>query len=184
MDLDKLTDFFDDDNVDQLKGLWEDKDRIAGAVDWVMDHRDEVLALVQALPKLLVEVGETMGAAGAGATDAAGLLTGESGTSVKELAASAAEALERCTKELAAVTEALSTVGDKLDAIPLVDGIADSMGDGSDRLEAIAEDLGEVAKQLRGVGDQVTDAGQNLAVVGAKLTDGGTALARFRLEPT
>jgi len=48
VDLDKLTDFFDDgDSVDQLKGLSADKDRIAGAVDWVMDHRDEGSAPAQ-----------------------------------------------------------------------------------------------------------------------------------------
>lgn len=179
MDLDKLTGIFDDDNVDRLKGLWEDKDRIGEAVDWVLDHRDELLDVVQSLPKLLGEVGETMSAAGAGATDAAGLLTGEDGSSVKDLAASAADALQRCTKELASVTKVLAGVGDALDAIPLVDGMADAMSDGSARLDAIAEDLGEVADQLRGVGTQVTEAGKSLAVVGGKLADGGEALARF-----
>ena len=91
MDLEKLTGIFDDDNVDRLKGLWEDKDRIADAVDWVLDHREDLLGLIDALPKLLGEVGGTMSAAGAGATEAAGLLTGEDGTSVKDLAAAAAD---------------------------------------------------------------------------------------------
>lgn len=162
-----------------LLGDGEGLGNVKDAVQWVLEHREELVDLAQSLPKVLGEVGDALGAAGASATSAAGLLTGEDGSSVRDLATSAADAIEHSTDELTSITKVLSTIGDKLDAVPLIDDMASNVTDGVERVERIAADLAEVAKQLRGVGDQVTDAGKDLAVVGDKLSQGGETLVAF-----
>ena len=91
------------------------------------------------------------------ALTAAGLLTGDDGSSIRDLAASAVDAIEDSTRELASITKVLGSIGDKLDAVPLIDHVAANISDGVDRVQTIAADLG----------DKLTSGGQTLVTFAA-----------------
>lgn len=176
MDLGDLTDLFDEND-----GLGAVRD----AAEWVLDHRDEMSDLAQTLPKLLDQVGDALRAAGGGVSDAASLMTGDGGEGgVADLAASAASAISKSTDELKAITEVLGAVGDKLDAVPLIDDVASTIGDGVERVEAIMAQLDDVATQLTGLGRRLGATGKGLGVAGANLTEGGERLNAFAVSGT
>ena len=170
MDFGDLGDLFDDN-----EGLGAVRD----AAEWVLEHRDELSGLADTLQKLLDQVGDTLRAAGGGVADAADLLTGEEGTGVAELASSAASAITSSTKELGAITNVLGDIGDKLDAVPLIDDVASSIGDGVERVEAIMAQLDDVATQLTGLGRQLGATGKGLGVAAANLDKSGETLNGF-----
>lgn len=171
-DLGDLSDLFD-----QNEGLGAVRD----AAGWVLEHRDELTGLSETLPKLLDQVGDALRAAGGGVSDAAGLLTGEGGKDggVADLAASAAAAITKSTDELGAITKVLGDIGDKLDAVPLIDDVASTIGDGVERVEAIMAQLDDVAIQLTGLGRRLDATGKGLGKAGVSLTEGGETLNGF-----
>lgn len=171
MDLGDLTELFDGND-----GLGAVRD----AAEWVLDHRDELSDLAQTLPKLLDDVGDALRAAGGGVSDAASLLTGDGGEGgVADMAESAASAISKSTGELKAITKVLGDIGDKLDAVPLVDDVASTIGDGVERVEAIMTQLDDVADQLTGLGRRLGATGKGLGVAGANLTEGGERMNGF-----
>lgn len=172
MDLGDLTDLFDDN-----EGLGAVRD----AAEWVLEHREPLTGLIDRLPELLDQVGDALRAAGGGVADAAALLTGEGDDDggVADLAASAAAAISTSTKELGAITRVLGDVGDKLDAVPLIDDVASTIGQGVGRVEAIMAQLDEVADRLTGLGRRLGATGEGLGVAGVSLTEGGQTLSGF-----
>ncbi|MBL8774520.1 MAG: hypothetical protein JNK12_01260 [Acidimicrobiales bacterium] len=170
MDFGDLGELFDDN-----EGLGAVRD----AAEWVLDHRADLTELVQALPRVLDQVGDTLRAAGGGASDAAELLAGKEGGSAQTLTAAAAAAITSSTRELAAITKVLGDIGDKLDAVPLIDDVASTIGDGVERVEAIVAQLDDVADQLGGLGRQLGATGKGLGVAGVNLAKGGEALNGF-----
>lgn len=181
--LDKLGDLFDDKGLGRLKDVadsfGDNKDRILEAVDWVWDHREEMVDLMQRLPKLLGETGASLASAGDGAVRAGNLLTGGDGDSVGGLTAAAADALDRCLEQIRDASKLMAGVADQVDDLPMLDGVGGSLAKGADRLEGIGGELGEVALRLRAVGVKITDAGTDLGELGAGLRDGGSELAEF-----
>ena len=83
MVLDKLGELFDHKGLGRLKdradAFGDNKDRIFEAVNWEGDYRDEMAEVVQKLPELLGDVGESLAAAGDGAVRAGSLLTSVDG---------------------------------------------------------------------------------------------------------
>ena len=57
-----------------------DLDRAKDVLDWLWDHRDDVMDLANRLPRILEAAGQSMSSAGDGATSAASLLIGTNDT--------------------------------------------------------------------------------------------------------
>ena len=191
---------------DVVAAVWDHKDEVAGAVRFVREHGDDLVALAARLPALLAAAAEGLAGAGADARAAAAFLTGEAGKGgVKALAELAGDALEQCRTELAAARGLLDDLGGELDRVPipsvrptysdvlghkLITGLelADSklleqagkrVREGAARFDGVGEQLAKVADQLREIGDLVERAGHGLAGTAAKLESGGKSLAGF-----
>lgn len=86
--------------IKSFEGL--DTDKVMEAVNLVITNRDKIINLVEKLPTLLQDTGNTIEAAGQSAMRASAVLTGDDKTpGVDDLAKMAATALERCQQELA-----------------------------------------------------------------------------------
>jgi hypothetical protein len=183
MVLDKLSELFDDKGIGTLKDLadsfGDNKDRIFEAVDWVWDHREEMVELAQKLPELLGRTGESLALAGDGAVRASAMLTDETGDSIGGLTGAASDALDRSLEQIESAAQLMASVGDQVDDIPMLDGIGESLTLGATGLEGIGGELGVVAVRLRAAGVQITDAGEDLAEVGSGLLDGAAQLVEF-----
>lgn len=152
------------DMKDAISSLWENKDRIYGAVDWLADNKDKLLGLLDHLPGYLDAAGEGIAAAGHAAHAASGFLSSANGDSpVSDLANVAAVALDRCVHELANVV-------DMFDDFPGLGGVAKRIG-------GIATDVGAVSGQLRGLVTNLEEVGSGLGNVGEKLMNSGQTLA-------
>lgn len=99
--------------------VWDIKDDVGDAVRFVVEHRDDLLKLIQNLPTLLGQAGDAIETAGGAALRGATFLAGgnDGGISAKDLAQVAGEAIDRCQKELHAAIGVLERVGDLLDNI-------------------------------------------------------------------
>lgn len=189
---------------DVVSAVWDHKDEVAGAVRFVREHGDELVALAAKLPELLAKAAEGLAGAGADARAAAEFLTGEGGKGgVKALAELAGDALDACRTELAAARGLLDDLGRELDGVPipsvrptysevlghklitgleLADGkLLEEAGkrvkEGAARFDGVGEQLAAVAHQLREIGALVERAGHGLAGTAAKLESGGRSLA-------
>ena len=187
------------DNFDDL-----DMDKLLEVVNLVWNNRDKIMDLVERLPELLDETGNTIESAGESAMNAAVFLTGgkDDTPSAGEVSEMAAKALDGCYRELRSVSRMLDRFGKELDDIripslepkyvevmgidviggldfgesELFDNAADRLKGGSDRLDDISNDLRNVAKHLRNLGGALTDTGNDLNNVGVKLTQSGQTL--------
>jgi hypothetical protein len=128
---------------DMADSFGDNKDRILEAVDWVWDHREELIDLTQRLPELLGQVGESLAVAGDGAVRASGLLTGEDGDSVGGLTGAAADALDRCLDQIDTAAELMAGVADQVDDVPMLDGVGGSLAEGAKGLAGIGGELPE-----------------------------------------
>jgi hypothetical protein len=191
---------------DVVAAVWDHKDEVAGAVAFVREHGDDLLALASQLPALLAAAAEGLAGAGSDARAAAAFLTGEGDHGgVRALAGLAGDALKQCRTELAAARKLLDSLGDELDEVPipsvrptysevlghrLITGLDVADGrllepaskrvrEGAARFDGVGEQLANVADLLREIGDLVERAGQGLAKTAGKLESGGEALARF-----
>ena len=162
--------------------VWDNKDSIAAAVGFMQDNADELIDLGKRLPGFLTNAGEALATAGDGAHTASLMILGEDGDGVRELAADAAAALERCRDELWAVMGLFDRAGSGLADLPVIGDVATPLVDGAGRIGKVSDDLGAVARRLRGLGDQLTEAGQDLGWVGDSLGASGVALQRFAPE--
>ena len=170
---------------------------------FIKDHGDDLVDMLERVPEILGKAGIGLSAAGSSAVKASGFLTGDDGgVDVRELAETAASALNRCHDQLKGATDLLARLGDQIDDIKIptlstshteimgfsvVTGIdlgessiagdaAGSLRSGADRLVDVAEDLQTVAEKLLGLGGAIGDAGADLRVVGGDLETSGTAL--------
>jgi hypothetical protein len=188
--------------MDKLDDI--DFEKLMKMADLFMDNKDKIFDVIERIPLMLKETGDTMEAAGNSAMKASTFLVGgqKGKPSAKEVSELAADALERCYKEIAQVAKFMDELGDDLDKInipnikprfiealghkvvsgielgedQLFDNAAGKLQDGSRRLGTIGGDLSAVAKHLRGLGATLADAGTDLNVVGEKLKQGGTTL--------
>ena len=183
-----------------------DFEKAIKVVDLVWDNRDKIMDLIERLPEMLSETGESMEAAGASAVKASNFLTGsDDSPGARELSNLAAEALDRCYSELRSVARVMDKLGNEIDDIripsikpeyteianirvikgidfgesQLVDNAAERLKGGSDRLDEIGKDLRNVAVQLRKLGRGLTDTGDDLNKVGVKLAQSGTTLRSY-----
>jgi methyl-accepting chemotaxis protein len=179
-------------------------EKILESVNHVINNRDKIINLVEKLPKLLQDTGDTIEAAGQSAVRASLVLTGDGKTQggVDDLAQLAASALDRCQKELQSVAGTMNHLGQEIDDIripsvqpkfievvglkvvgglefgesQLVDNAAERLKQESKRLEQIGDDLLTVATQLRELGKAMNQTGRDLNGVGQKLEQGGRTL--------
>ena len=206
-------DLWDDrDKIGDVVGwVWENKDKLSEAIEWIGDHGDDLIDLAKRLPDLLGSAGDALDAAGDGAMKAAHFLTGggDGDGAVNALTDVAADALERCRKELNDVQKLISRLGGQLDDIKIptistkkseiagfsvISGVdigsvgllgkaTNQLGGGAEKISSVADDLATVAKQLRQVGASVTDAGGDLETVGDRLSTSGVALKQLTAGP-
>ena len=184
-----------------------DGEKVMEVVNLVWNNRERIIDLVERLPELLSETGDNIEAAGTSAVKASVFLAGggKDEMNAGDLSAMAADALDRCYKELRTVSRAMDKIGGEIDDIriprieptytkigrikvingidigehPIVDNAADRLKDGSDRIQEIGNDLKTVAKNLRQLGVSLTDTGSDLNSVGLKLQQSGQTLRSF-----
>ena len=191
---------------DKFLGKFDDFDmeKVMEVVNLVWNNREKFIDLLENLPKLLQETGESIESAGASAMKASTFLSGdEKGSpSAGEMSDLAATALDRCYKEINAAAKIMANLGDDLDKVRipsfkpkymevmghrvmsgvdfgeegLLDNAADKLNDGSDRLGSIGKDLRLVAQNLREMGTVLTDTGKDLNDVGVQLKQSGGTL--------
>lgn len=193
---------------DVVSAVWDHKDDVASAVEFVRDHGDDLVRLAARLPELLGSVSEFLTGAADDARGAAAFLTGDGGaegSGVKALAALAGEALDTCRRELASARDLLDKLGDELADVPipsvratysevlghkLVTGLDLGEGkllgvasarvrEGAERFDGVGAELAKVADVLRKIGGLVDHAGQGLADTATKLEHGGQALGKL-----
>lgn len=182
-----------------------DTKKVMEVVNLVWDNREQIMDLIERLPELLRETGDSIESAGASAMNASAFLTGshdDDALSAKAMSDLAASALDRCYTQLQGVSRVMDKVGVELDELriptlepsytevlgmnvvsgvemgesPLLDNVADRLKGGSDSLEEIGKDLKNVANQLRKLGGALNEAGGDLNNVGVKLQQSGNTL--------
>ena len=191
-----------DDIFDRLGGL--DTKKISEAVNFVWTNRAQLAEIIERLPTLLRETGESIEAAGSSAVKASAFLTGSGKAEggVRHLAAVAADALDEGQQELSEVAEMIARIGQELDrvAIPsvkprfaevagfrvmngldvgresLFDDVTERMSGGAARLSAMSKNLATVSEQLREMGDLLQGMGGDLDRVGSQLEKSGKTL--------
>ncbi len=191
---------------DKILGKLDDFDmeKVMEVVNLVWNNREKFIDLLENLPKLLQETGESIESAGTSAMKASVFLSGdEKGSpSAGEMSDLAATALDRCYKEINAAAKIMANLGDDLDKVRipsfkpkymevmghrvmsgvdfgeegLLDNAADKLNDGSARLGSIGKDLRLVAQNLREMGAVLTDTGKDLNDVGVQLKQSGGTL--------
>lgn len=154
-------------DLPELPGI--DVERLRIVVEVVWENRDFLIKL----PVVLGDAGEQMQAAGAGAREVGGFMSGE----VHDLTAQAADTLEACRKPLAQVGEVLDELGAVLDRLPLVGNVAEPATRGLGALSEVAINIERVSVQLRGLSVSMQGAGAGLDAMGVSLQGGGAALA-------
>jgi uncharacterized protein YukE len=192
--------------LDKLLGKFDDFDmeKVMEVVNLVWNNREKFIDLLENLPKLLQETGESIESAGASAMKASVFLSGdEKGSpSAGEMSDLAAKALDRCYKEINAAAKIMANLGGDLDKVRipsfkpkymevmghrvmsgvdfgeegLLDNAADKLNDGSTRLSSIGKDLRLVSQNLREMGGVLTDTGKDLNDVGLQLKQSGSTL--------
>lgn len=170
--------------VETVEFFIDNRAALVGAIGFMQDHADDLVDLVKRLPDVLGSAGEALETAGGGAKTAGSFLLGDGTASVLDLASEAADALDRCHRELQAIMGLYDRAGAELIALPVVGAAARPIVEGTGRLGAVVIDLGAVADLLRKVGSAITDTGRGLDGVGRALTSSGSTLQRLRPEPT
>jgi uncharacterized protein YukE len=180
-----------------------DSQKVMEAVNLVMNNRDKIVNLVEKLPSMLRDTGNTIESAGQSAIKASAVLTGDGKTQgVDDLAKLAATALDHCQQELQNVATTMNNLGQEIDKVrlptiqpkfinvagfkvvggldfgesQLVDNAANRLKQESDRLKQIGDDLKMVASQLRELGKVIDQSGKDLNNVGQQLEQGGRTL--------
>lgn len=170
--------------VDAVDFVWKNRDGISAAMAFVRDHADELLDLGRKLPPLLATAGHALEQAGDGARQASSFILGDGARGgVRDLAAEAADALERCQRELHEVMDMVDRAGNGLAALPFVGDVVQPLVGGAARIGSVADDVAGVAGRLRSLGDQLDGAGGDLRSVGAALGSSGTTLQRLAGPP-
>jgi hypothetical protein len=167
--------------VEAVDFVWDNREPISAAIAFMRDHADDLIDLGKRLPGFLANAGEALETAGDGAHKASLMILGDGGDDggVLDVAADAAEALERCRDELWAVMGMFDRAGSGLADIPVIGDVAAPLVDASGRIGSVSDDLGAVARRIRRLGEQLTDAGHDLGWVGDSLGTSGVALQRF-----
>ncbi len=191
---------------DKILGGFDDfdLDKVREVINLVWNNREKFIDLIDNLPTLLDDTGESIESAGASAMKASVFLSGDKkgSPSAGDLSDIAAKALDRCYTELNQAAKLMDSLGRDLDKVRipsfkptysevlghklmsgidfgeegLLDNAADRLKDGSDRLEAIGKDLRLVSGNLRELGGVLTDTGKDLNNVGVQLKKSGGQL--------
>lgn len=193
----KLFDKFDD----------FDMEKVVEVVNLVWNNREKFIDLIENLPEMLRNTGDNIESAGNSAINASAFLMGDKkgGPSAGKMSEQAANALERCFKEIQRASQVMEGLGNELDNIKipsvkpkyievlgnkviggidfdedgLFDNPAERLQDGAGRLNEIGKDLSEVAKNMRQLGGMLTETGKDLNNVGEKLKSSGSTLRSF-----
>ena len=191
----KILDNFDDFDVEKVMKV----------VNMVWENRERFMEIIEKLPEMLNDTGNSIEAAGDSALAASSLLMGDKKSntpSAGKISEMAADALERCQEEIANAAKIMEKFGVEIDDIKIpsfkpeykeimgfnvisgvdvgenqmIDNAAGRLKDGSDRMEEISKDLKNVAGYLRQLGGTLTNTGEGLDNVGHKLKESGGTL--------
>ena len=190
------------DNFDDI-----DPKKLVEVVNLVWNNREKFLDLIERLPDLMRETGDSIESAGSSAMKASVFLVGdEDGSpSAKDISVMAAKALERCQVELVEAAQVMAKLGDEIDDIripsfrpkhtelmgikvvngfevgenQLIDNAASRLTHGASRLNEIGKDLRLVADNLRDLGSVLADTGVDLNELGGQLRKSGQTLRSF-----
>ena len=208
-----LTSYFLPSNgEDMFKRLFDNFDdidpkKVVEVVNLVWNNRDKFLDLIERMPALMRETGNSIESAGTGAMKASVFLVGDDdgAPSAKDISVMAANALERCQTELAEAARVMAKLGDEIDDIripsfrpkhtellgikvvngfevgenPVIDNAASRLTHGASRLNEIGKDLRLVAENLRDLGGVLADTGGDLNNLGDQLRQSGQTLRSF-----
>mgnify|MGYP003382070809 CR=1 FL=1 len=160
-----------------------DLDRAKDVLDWLWDHRDDVMDLANRLPKILEAAGQSMSSAGDGATSAASLLIGTNDTpGAAQLTKTASETLLACQHELERLNALIDGVAEHLDNVNIpgvsrpFDKAAAQLREGAKRVDSLGDAMVGVAGSIESLGGQVGQAAVGLQTVGEQLGRTGTTL--------
>ena len=190
------------DNFDDI-----DPKKLIEVVNLVWNNRDKFMDLLERLPELMRETGNSIESAGSSAMKASVFLVGdEDGSpSAKDISVMAAKALERCQVELVEAAQVMAKLGDEIDDIripsfrpkhtellgikvvngfemgenPIIDNAASRLTHGASRLNEVGKDLRLVADNLRDLGAILADTGGDLNNLGSQLRQSGQTLRSF-----
>lgn len=170
---------------DVVSAVWDHKDDVAAAVDFVRTHGDDLVAFAGKLPQLLGSVSEFLTGAAGDARSAAAFLTGDGASGngadpdggVKALAALAGEALDTCRKELSAARDLLDRLGDELAGVP-VPSVKPTFSEVLGHKLVTGLDLGE-GRLLEGASQRVREGAERFDGVGAELAKVADVLRRI-----
>ncbi|MEZ5383564.1 MAG: hypothetical protein R2754_17420 [Microthrixaceae bacterium] len=160
-----------------------DTGRLADAAEWVWEHREQLMDLVERVPQLLDQAGGSIASAGEGAVATADLLTGsDDQPGVSGLAESAGKVLAGCRQELSELNDQLTGLADQLDRIDLpgvgkvFDAAAERVRGGAERVNRVADGLEDVASKMGSIGTGVGEAAHGLRQTGTNLSASGATL--------
>ncbi|MGB1250348.1 MAG: hypothetical protein ACPG8W_06925 [Candidatus Promineifilaceae bacterium] len=190
------------DNFDDI-----DPKKLVEVVNLVWNNRDKFMDLIERMPALLRETGNSIESAGTSAMKASVFLVGDDdgSPSAKDISVMAANALERCQTELVEAAQIMAKIGDDIDDIripsfrpkhtevlgikvvngfemgenQLIDNAAGRLQQGASRLSEIGKDLRLVADNLRDLGGVLADTGGDLNNLGDQLRLSGQTLRSF-----
>ncbi len=182
-----------------------DTKKVMEVVNLVWNNRERFIDLIENLPDLLRNTGDSIESAGQSAVKASLFLTGgdnDGMASARQISDLAANALERCNRELRSVAKTMDGLGQEIDDVqlptmqptyteimginvisgvemdeyPMPDNAATRLKEGSDRIQEIGKDLEKVAQYLRQLGGALTETGGDLNNVGVQLKQSGNML--------
>lgn len=189
-----------------LDYVQDNQELLTSVLAFVRDQREHILNLIEQLPTLLHQTGDTIEAAGQSAMRAASFLTGADGDpnslSARDLAEIVAKVLESCQDEIRAAAGVMQTFSKEVDGLtipsvepqftevmgfnvisgleigenPLVEDAGERLRRGSVRLTDMGKQFDTFADQMRKLGKSLTAAGDSLNEVGAQLASSGGTL--------
>jgi methyl-accepting chemotaxis protein len=188
-----------------VEAVWDSRQHLGDVVQFVLNHREQLVAFVQRVPSVLGSAGEAIQGAGEAATRAAHFLAAsedDETLTAPKLAALASTALETCREELAHVSGVVATVAEAVASVhipdldlkysevagfrvvsgvhigsqPLAGGVAEHLAAGVSRLDSITAALETIANRIRNLGDVMANLGENLHAVGQNLSNSGSTL--------
>jgi ABC-type transporter Mla subunit MlaD len=190
----------------KMKDLFDDFDaeKVMEVVNLVWNNREKFIDLVEQLPEMLQQTGDTISSAGESAVQASLVLSGgkDEDSGADDLLRQAAVALDKCTRGIAAASTVMGRVGGQLDEVRIpsvkpqftevmgfnvISGLdlgeesllgkaADQLREGSGDLQEIKENLQAVAGNMRQLGTALAKVSGDLNNVGLQLQESGGTL--------
>lgn len=196
---------------DSVQWVFDNKDALGDAIEFVRDIDDKVLALVKSLPATLAGLGEGLANAGEQAHQAAAALLGSDGESgAFAVVDHGANLLGGVTEQLNGAVSLLSGVADdvgkvgipsieprfsevlgfkvisgvEMDTTPVLSGPAEKLKAGVDSVGSVSENLSGLAEDLAKLAGALTSIGRALDGLGNGLEGSGSTISSLMGAPS